>query len=158
MLEMLVDILESFEAGEFDLHKREDWCKNLQQLGVKEKDITEFLTVIESIGVMQKLVLDAMPKGGFSFRIYNEEEKLLLDHSCRGLLLHMEQCGLLPPELREIVIEQVVRLKDFKMDECKLRVMLLLVLFQRSGVENIIDHYGARKATSINGSLKEINT
>ena len=62
-------------------------------------------------------------------RVYNESEMRKLDTETRGLLLFLEQNGILDPFSREVVIERAMALstEDLSADDIKWIVLLILV-------------------------------
>ena len=143
LFDVLINLLDSIEFGYLSYDNKQHWLRELQKFGVQEKDEEGFLELIEKIIELKSLVCLAKPRGGFPVRIYNEEEQNLLSPSCRGLLLHFEQAGLLPPELREVVIDQAMRMPELELDENRLRILILLVLFHQAGLDVILSHYQA---------------
>jgi Smg protein len=141
--DVLIELLDSIEYGYFSQDNKQHWLRELKKFGVKDEDEANFLTLIEKIIQLKSLVCLAKPRGGFPMRIYNAEEQYLLSPACRGLLLHFEQAGVLPPELREVVIEQVMRMPELELNESRLRILILLVLFHQAGLDVILSHYQA---------------
>lgn len=143
LFDVLINLLDSIEFGYFSYDDKQHWLRELQKFGIKVEEEVGFLELIEKIIQLKSLVCLAKPRGGFPIRIYNEEEQKFLSPSCRGLLLHFEQAGLLPPELREVVIEQAMRMPELELDEHRLRILVLLVLFHQAGLDVILSHYQA---------------
>lgn len=143
LFDMLIDLLDSIEFGYFSPDNKQHWLRALKKFGVEGEDEASFLELIEKVIQLKSLVCLAKPRGGFPVRIYNEEEQSLLSPGCRGLLLHFEQAGVLPPELREVVIDQVMRMPELELNESRLRILILLVLFHQSGLDVILSHYQA---------------
>ena len=87
-----------------------------------------------------------------SVRIYTEEEQARLDTACRGLLLFLEQVGVLDALSRELVIDRVMALEDEEIDLDQLKWVVLMVLFNQPGRESayawmedlVIDQPGER--------------
>ncbi|MCD6047666.1 MAG: hypothetical protein K0S08_1313 [Gammaproteobacteria bacterium] len=142
MFDVLIEILNFLESGVFDVkHYQDHWEKELQQVGVKSEDLQSFLEVLEKISRLQAFVQQAKPCGGFPLRIYTEKEAERLDAETRGLLLHFENIGLLPPELREVVIDQALKLEDIEINLPRLRLLILLVLFHQASLDVMLSHY-----------------
>lgn len=140
--EMINDLLDLIESDYFCFDNMKQWKKNLKKLGVKKEDEMFLLDLISKVVQLKALVCRARPKGGFPTRFYHSDELDRLNPACRGVLLHYEQIGLLPPELREIVIEQAMKLPDWELDEVKLRVLILFVLFHhQSGLDKMLEYY-----------------
>ncbi|MEP7312591.1 MAG: DUF494 domain-containing protein [Pseudomonadota bacterium] len=63
-----------------------------------------------------------------SMRIYTVQELTRLTADCRGLLLSLEQAGILSPQQREIVIDRLLALdaEDFDLEQVKWVVLMVL--------------------------------
>jgi Smg protein len=68
-------------------------------------------------------------------RFYAKEELELINTSCRGYLLFLEQVGVLDAATREIVIERVLALDTDEIDLEQLKWVVLMVLFYQPGRE-----------------------
>ena len=70
-----------------------------------------------------------------AIRIYAEQEQRQLDSEVRGLLLFLEQNGILDPASRELVIERALALDTATLSVGEVRWIVLLVLMNRPGRE-----------------------
>jgi len=70
-----------------------------------------------------------------SIRIYTEEETNRLDAQARGLLLFLEQSGILRQDSRELVIERALALDSPNILVDELKWIVLLVLMNQPGQE-----------------------
>jgi Smg protein len=70
-----------------------------------------------------------------SVRIYTEAESRKLDTEIRGMLLFLEQNGILDPFSREIVIERAMALETEEMSADDVKWIVLLVLVNQPGQE-----------------------
>lgn len=68
-------------------------------------------------------------------RIYTAEECDRLDLACRGLLLKLEQLGVLDPTQREWVIDRAMALEIEELEVDDLKWVVLMVLFNQPGAE-----------------------
>jgi Smg protein len=70
-----------------------------------------------------------------SLRLFAPQEMERLNTECRGLLLFLEQMGVLNPSSRELVINRAMALEneDFNIDQ--LKWVVLMVLFNQPGEE-----------------------
>jgi len=75
------------------------------------------------------------PCTGQAIRIYTEAESAKLDIDARGLLLFLEQNGILDPLSRELVIDRVLAIDDASVSVDELKWVVLLVLMNRPGME-----------------------
>jgi len=71
-----------------------------------------------------------------SFRIYTAPETGRLDTRSRGLLIFMEQCGVLDGISRELVIDRVMALDVENISLEQLKWVILMVLFNQPGQEH----------------------
>ncbi len=112
------DSLESelFEAGftSAEIRKAFDWLDGLAESRVRPRLSVE---------------------GNRSIRIYADREAAKLDIDCRGLLLFLEQVGIVTAASREVIIERVMALADEEVDIETLKWVVLMVLFNQPGQE-----------------------
>jgi Smg protein len=71
-----------------------------------------------------------------SLRIYTEREMSRLDADCRGLLLFLEQNGILDPASRELVIDRAIALDTYHVGVEELKWVVLMVLINQPGQES----------------------
>lgn len=71
-----------------------------------------------------------------SLRIYTDEEKTRLDTDCRGLLLFLEQNGILDQASRELVIDRAVALDSPQIGVEEMKWIVLMVLINQPGQES----------------------
>ena len=67
--------------------------------------------------------------------MYSSLELMHLPPDCRGLLLALEQVGILDPQQREIVIERLLALEAEEFDLEKVKWVVLMVLSSQPGQE-----------------------
>ena len=70
-----------------------------------------------------------------AFRLYSPEEQQRLDAPARGLLLELEQAGILSPTQREIVIERLLALESEELGLEQVKWVVLMVLSCQPGEE-----------------------
>ncbi len=70
-----------------------------------------------------------------TFRIYAADELAKLDQECRGLLLFLEQSGILSPSNRELVIDRAMALGSEDLTLENLKWIVLMVLFSQPDQE-----------------------
>src|SRR3989338_9549543 len=75
-----------------------------------------------------------------TFRVFNEQEYQLMSDECRGLIMSLEQQGVLTPFTREIVIHQTLELINEGMDLSLLKWVTLMVLFNLPNCETALSH------------------
>ena len=70
-----------------------------------------------------------------SFRMFTTEEQMALDTESRGLLIQLEEMGVLSAQTRETVIERAMALDNEELDIEDVKWVIMLVLFARPGEE-----------------------
>lgn len=137
MQDILIDILNSLEGN---VSGEKDWQKKLLNAGIQETELENFFLMLRKIVRMQYFVLQARPQGGFPLRVYSEEEQQYLSTEARGLLFQFEEMGLLPPELRELVVGQLLQI-EVEPNAAQIRLLILLVLFHPPTLDDMLSHY-----------------
>ena len=98
--------------------------------GFPERDIDKAFSWLESLTTGQP-IQTTMP----TFRIYAPEEIAKLSQECRGLLLFLEQSGILNPSNRELVIDRAMALSAEELTLENLKWIVLMVLFSQPDQE-----------------------
>ena len=78
---------------------------------------------------------DGASEGASALRIYTTDEMARLNADCRGLLLSLEQVGILSPAQREIVIDRLLALDADDLDIEQVKWVVLMVLSSQPGQE-----------------------
>jgi len=73
-----------------------------------------------------------------STRIFNAVEQQRLDLDVQGLLLHLEQTGIIDPASRELVIERAMALDNEDLETHDIKWIVLLVLLNQPGQESAL--------------------
>jgi Smg protein len=74
-----------------------------------------------------------------SIRVYNEDEQRRLDVEIQGLLLYLEQNGILDPFSRELVIERAMALDTRELSVDDVKWIVLLVLMNQPDQEDALE-------------------
>lgn len=111
---------------------RETMQTELLAAGFRSRQVQQAFEWIDSLVDREAVPLPVNPR---SYRIYLGSELAKLDVECRGFLLFLEQGGILNPETRELVIEQVMALEADDIGLEQLQWIILMVLFNRPGQE-----------------------
>lgn len=75
-----------------------------------------------------------------AFRVFNDEERQLLDESCRSFIISLENQGILTPFTREVVIHQALALVNERADVNLIKWVTLMVLFNLPDCEEALAH------------------
>lgn len=103
--------------------------EELLEAGFRKDEIKKAFDWLDELAWTQG-TLEYAPDGPLpSMRIYNDAELRKLDTETRGMLLYLEQNGILDPFSREVVIERAMALanEDLTADDVKWIVLLILV-------------------------------
>lgn len=74
-----------------------------------------------------------------AFRIFSVEETERLDMDCRGLLLFLEQSGILTPTNRELVIDRIMALNETNITLDHIKWVVLMALFSLPDEDNALE-------------------
>lgn len=113
--------------------------EELNEAGFPDGEIDKALAWLDEL-VSTPLPLDILSPGTHSFRMFSAEEMRHLDTNARGLMLVLEQSGLLSRACRELVLERVLALDTPQIGIEELRWIILMVLANRPGQEITVAH------------------
>lgn len=140
MIDVLVFVYENYWRG--------DACPELQQLGRKlsavgfeAEEIQEALQWLDGLNFAaqsaegQAAPAEPMPplapqQSQHSMRVYSVAEQDHLGAECLGFLSFLETAGVLPPYLREIVIDRAMAVRGEPITLDKLKIMVLMVYWR----------------------------
>lgn len=106
-------------------------ARKLSAAGFEEDEITEALDWLSGLrSISDASPLATTPAAG-AFRVYAVEEALRLSTECRGFIAFLENAGALDAGTREIIIERTLALSGFGVSLARLKVIVLMVLWQR---------------------------
>ncbi|MEJ2330351.1 MAG: DUF494 domain-containing protein [Gammaproteobacteria bacterium] len=103
--------------------------------GFQEGEITKAFDWLDELAWRQGMLSETGVLDSSSMRIYAEQEMLRLDSDARGMLLFLEQNGILDPISRELVIERAMALGSNELDIDDIQWIVLLVLVNQPGME-----------------------
>ncbi len=113
--------------------------EELNEAGFPDDEIDKALAWLDDLA-STPLPLDILSPGTNSFRMFSAEETRHLDTDARGLMLVLEQSGLLSRACRELVLERVLALDTPQIGIEELRWIILMVLANRPGQEIAVAH------------------
>ncbi len=143
MFEVLVYVYENYWSG--------DNCPQLDQLGRKlsaagfeADEIEQALQWLAGLSLVSNQadpidISDPTPKlslspSALSLRVYTVTEQDQLGAQCLGFISFLESAGVLPPHMREIVIERAMALGGRPMSIEDLKIIVLMVYWSM-GIE-----------------------
>lgn len=110
----------------------------LAAVGFEHEDIDEALSWLHGLAqTTEQCVELAQTTCDHSHRIYSNDEYHSLGSQAIGFITFLENSGVLPPALREILIDRALAANDYPITLDKLKIIALMVLWSQ---EIDIDH------------------
>jgi len=135
VLDVLVYLFEHcIEEDELALD-RDTLRGELKEAGFAETQIAKAFDWLEALAKQREGGEASRVARGSSLRIFTAEESEKLTRDSRGLLLYLEQIGVLDARERELVIERAMALEAEEIDIDELKWIVLMVLFNQPGKE-----------------------
>ncbi len=132
MKESVLDVLAFLFEHTVDVDSAEDSAllhARLVRAGFSSGSVERALGWLAGLGEQRHAVV------GQSVRVYAADELERLDAECRGLLLYLEQAGVIDPPTRELVIDRALALDGEDCDVDRLEWVVLMVLSNQPGCE-----------------------
>lgn len=116
----------------YENYWRPDACPDHRQLsrklsaaGFESEEIQEALTWLD--GLATSAVAPDIVQGASSLRVYTEAEHELLGDECVGFIRFLESAGVLPPPMREMVIDRAgaIGAGPLPLDDVKIIVLMV---------------------------------
>lgn len=136
MFDILVYLFEN------DLHP-ESWTSGdvlagtLADAGFDDEEISEAIEWLHELREVTTQPAPDAPRAG-SMRFYATDEQARLDVRCRGFLSFLETSGALDPATRELVIDRALALDGFSITVRRLKIIVLMVLWQQDSSLDIL--------------------
>jgi len=130
MYDILAYLFETCQQYELSFD-RELVAKKLTAAGFEDSDISEALTWLAGVMRGPHHMIAPLPDARTTFRAFAPKELAKLDATCRGLLLHFEQSGILTPQTREHVIERALAASGEALTLEQLKLIVLMVLWNQ---------------------------
>ncbi len=103
--------------------------RKLSALGFESEEISEALNWLDGLAsVSQRATQAQTPR---SMRLYSPSEQEHLGEGCMGFISFLESAGVLPPVLREIVIDRAMATPGGPLDLEDLKIIVLMVFWSR---------------------------
>jgi Smg protein len=146
VLDILIYVFDRYMLDEApEVPEREALARDLESAGFGEANVERALDWLADLAgernrsVLANTVPETAAPGeqadGEAVRIYSAMELVHLPADCRGLLMSLEQMGILHPQQREIVIERLLALDAEEFDLDKVKWVVLMVLSSQPGQE-----------------------
>jgi Smg protein len=117
------------------MDERDDMHSRLEEMGFEHVEINQAFDWLEDLAALQEDAEHCAAASSESVRIFSDEEKAVLNESCRGFLIYLEQTGILTPITRELVLDRVIALGN-ELDIEQLKWITMIILHTHPGEEN----------------------
>jgi Smg protein len=136
VIDVLIFIYETYMDGDQPVPTDQIIMQEqLLDAGFRQIEINQAFDWLDELAWRQGSMLGSLDPARFSMRIYTESEMQRLDLETRGMLLFLEQNGILDPVSRELVIERAMALETAELDADDVKWIALLVLMNQPGQE-----------------------
>lgn len=114
-------------------------AKRLAAAGFEDDEIDEALQWLMGLAQTTEQCVDLAQYSGNSARVYAEIERQHLSPEAIGFITFLENTDVLPPPLREIVIERAMACEDSPVTLDRIKIIALMVLWsQEAEVDHLI--------------------
>lgn len=135
MVDVLIYLYENYMDGETPPPSDQNELKEeLTQAGFSAGEIDKALVWLDELADTVGNA-EGTQHADHAIRIYTARECRRLDVDSRGLLLFLEQNGILDPASRELVVDRALALDTSTLTVEELKWIVLLVLMNRPGME-----------------------
>lgn len=135
-VEVLIYLYENYMDGENAAPVDQGELETeLTHAGFTQVEVRKALRWLDDLAAGTRTAPFQACRGG-SMRVFTTAEIAKLDCEARGLLLFLEQAGILDPVSREFVIERALALEQPQLTIEELKWVVLLVLMSRPGRED----------------------
>lgn len=110
--------------------------EELVEAGFPKGEILKAFDWLDELAWRQGSLVTAAHHPHSSIRIYTEQERQRIDLETQGMLLYLEQTGVLGQRSRELVIERAMALDTEELTADDVKWIVLLVLLNEPGQEN----------------------
>lgn len=139
MLEVLMYLFENYmiEGSEFE-PDQELLSVELAQAGFGDNEINKAFDWLEDLSVLCEQA-EVPPEAGseHGVRCFSPEEKTKFGVEAQGLLLSLQQTGILEAQTRELVINRVMALETDEIDLDHLKWVIMMILCNQPGREDL---------------------
>jgi len=138
MVDVLIYLYENYMDEESPPPRDQDELETeLSEAGFSNSEISEALTWLDELANRMDSTV-YQPRGVDAMRVYTDTECQKLDIDARGMLLFLEQSGILDPLSRELVIDRAIAIEQNLVSVDELKWVVLLVLLNRPGRESAL--------------------
>jgi len=132
VFDVLIYLFENYMDAETEPASDPDAIRTeLLEVGFPRKEINKAFDWLESLSEQKPIQSTSLP----AFRVYSTQECAKLDTESRGLLMFLEQSGILTPASRELVVDRAMALQEDRISLENLKWIVLMVLFSQPDEE-----------------------
>ena len=132
VFDVLIYLFERFLDDETESRPDADQVRSdLIEAGFPNREITKALDWLDALGEEREAPSVSSP----TFRVFSGSEMRRLDIESRGLLMFLEQCDILTPASRELVLDRVMAIDEEQLTLENLKWIVLMVLFSQPDEE-----------------------
>lgn len=136
VLDVLLYLFEHYFYEEPDAARDRDSLQGgLLEAGFSPSEISKAFDWLDGLAAQRHDAPTAPRAVHGSLRLFSEPELARLDVECRGLLLFLEQNGIVDATSRELVLDRAMALDHEHIDVEDLKWVVLMVLFNQPGHE-----------------------
>lgn len=132
MFEILMFLFENYMNGNAALSvDNETILTELERIGFDRFEVGRALDWLDGLNQYQSAFIEGPECTSHALRYYLPEEIERLGTEGMGLLMHLEQIGIIDPATREVVIDRIMALDLREVDLGRIRWVVLLALFNQ---------------------------
>jgi len=136
LIDVLIFIYENYMDSENQPQDQILLEEELARAGFESEEIRKAFDWLDELAWRQGALTEAATTSRHSSRIYTDKEQQRIDLETRGMLLYLEQVGILDAASRELVIERAMALDTPDLEADDVKWIVLLVLLNQPGQES----------------------
>lgn len=138
VLDVLMYLFENYQEGEFsDADNQDALREELVAAGFPEEEVSHAFAWLDGLAQQRQLPLIFAPSS--ATRCYTRDETARIATDCRGFLMYLEQLGIINVQMRELIIDRLMALKE-EVDLERVKWVCLLVLINQPEAEEAFGH------------------
>lgn len=138
MLDVLMFLFENYLENEIEVGSDQEVIRTaLLDAGFPGEEIGKAFSWLENLAINVESLKTESNSAVPCTRIFVQDEIDRMDLECRGFLVFLEQAGVLDAQTRELVVDRVMALETRDVDLEQLKWVVLMVLFNQPGKEDV---------------------
>lgn len=137
LIEVLIFIYENYMDNDTEVPDDQILLEQeLSNAGFRKDEIKKAFDWLDELAWRQGAMAEHASNNTPSMRVLTQQEQQRLDMETQGMLLYMEQTGILNPLTRELVLERAMALDVPELEAEDVKWIVLLVLLNQPGQES----------------------